>query len=188
MWRLYLIIVLVLIAVVSIKVILHTTSTQAAPPSQATNTFEIRLPSAPTGVSGAIIEVTVLPGIVSTYGDFNCNNNRDFADAVALFEDISSIQPLTDCRQAGNVATLTNITFPDFGLTQTLDLTPTSARFSFTDLSRLIEVDATDSLLATIHYTSSTTGVAPYIITFERLDDDNGNTIPEPPQVQLLVN
>lgn len=147
----------------------------------AAQSVDIIYPSAPTGVAGGLFDVVIEDGIIGEWGDLNCSGRIEFSDVLDLFFSIGGAA-LVDCRSFGTIATITDITFPDFGLTTIEDGKP-----KFADLNRLIELGAIDSILFTVDFKTVNPGVTTIKVTPLLLDDDNGDVLPFDVIEQVLV-
>ena len=81
------------------------------------------------------------------------------------------------------VASITSVTFPDFGLTRRELVSGSEAHVRAVDLQRLIESGATNSTLATLSIKALRSGTSDISIQIARMDDDAGFPI----QAQTLT-
>ena len=112
-------------------------------------TIPVTLSSAPKGLSGYMMEVTV-------------------ADT--------------------DVATLEDVTFPEFGLVRRVPSEGPELRLAAADLARRVEPGAVDSTLATLVVVGARVGTTELRIKVDMMsDDDGGSMTPEAPVATLTV-
>ncbi len=112
-------------------------------------TVPVTLSSAPKGLSGYMIEVTV-------------------ADA--------------------DVATLEDVTFPEFGLVRRVPSEGPELRLAVADLTRRVEPGAVDATLATLVVVGARVGTTELRVKVDMMDDDDGSPMtPEAHGATLTV-
>ncbi len=146
--------------------------------AQTVNTHDVVMAEAPDGISGGVFTITVGEGRSGVMFDINCNGRLDLDDVVQFFQALINGTFLMDCHVSGPVARITDVTFPDYGLTQVMSLSDTTAQVAFTDLNLLVEPGTTDIVLFTVEYETITPGRAPIVVVSDLLDDDNGDQVP----------
>lgn len=140
------------------------------------------LPQMPaTGISGFVIKGTLPDGIVKDVrGDINGNGKLDFADVVDLFGAVISGNPIATTTPAiAPIGRIANITTPDYGIAD-VQFTDTTFTVSVADGNGLLEAgggpNVTLFTLQVEELAKGHTVVQPFTV---RIDDDNGDTLPD---------